>query len=559
MFDSELTWVVLSLLSVWWGLRLKQRLELSLAKHPSLGGHLRWAKRIARWIPGYSYSPAQWFSVDGAPADVISQRQQSLSRLGQTLRDQSPLTLAHSAAAKPMISDLQMISHYRVPFQFRDVLQSQIQLGSFWSASQGVWLIDLDGNRFIDVTGSYGVNVFGLDFYKSCIDEGAALVRDLGPVLGSYHPCVLDNVQRLCRLAQKDEVSFHMSGTEAVMQAVRLARFHTGKTKVVRFTGAYHGWWDDVQPGPGNPMPPSDQTLTLREMHPSTLRVLRNRSDIACVLVNPLQALHPNRAAPTDSTLVDGNRSAHFEREAYGRWLQELRTLCTERGIALIFDEVFMGFRLGAGGAQDYFKVQADLVTYGKTLGGGLPVGVICGTSKWMRRFGQSPGDLCFARGTFNAHPYVMGAMNVFLRRLESPELQQIYQAAEVVWEQRQQRLNQQLEQAGLPVRVAGMATVWTVLYQQPSRYNWLLQFYLREQGLALSWVGSGRMIFSLNFDDSDFDLFCKKFIQAAQQMSVGGWWWTPEGQSNSTIKRELFKEMLRARYAFFTGDEREA
>jgi glutamate-1-semialdehyde 2,1-aminomutase len=125
----------------------------------------------------------------------------------------------------------------------------------------------LDGNQFIDVTGSYGVNLFGLDFYKSCIKEGAALADKLGPVLGSYHPCVLDNVKQLCDISGQEEVSFHMSGTEAVMQAVRLARYHTKKRKLVRFTGAYHGWWDDVQPGPGNPMPPSGDTLTLNEMH----------------------------------------------------------------------------------------------------------------------------------------------------------------------------------------------------------------------------------------------------------------------------------------------------
>jgi glutamate-1-semialdehyde 2,1-aminomutase len=111
----------------------------------------------------------------------------------------------------------------------------------------------MDGNRFIDVTGSYGVNLFGYDFYKACMVEGAAMAQGLGPVLGGYHPCALDNVQRLCALSGKDEVSFHMSGTEAVMQAVRLARYHSKKRKIVRFTGAYHGWWDDVQPGPGNP------------------------------------------------------------------------------------------------------------------------------------------------------------------------------------------------------------------------------------------------------------------------------------------------------------------
>jgi glutamate-1-semialdehyde 2,1-aminomutase len=106
-----------------------------------------------------------------------------------------------------------------------------------------------------------------------------------------------------------------MSGTEAVMQAVRLARYHTKRTHLVRFCGAYHGWWGDVQPGIGNPTP-ADYTYTLKEMDGDTLRVLRTRHDIACVLVNPLQALHPNKNAPTDSSLVDSSRTAKFQREA---------------------------------------------------------------------------------------------------------------------------------------------------------------------------------------------------------------------------------------------------
>ncbi len=531
--------------------RIKQRIELSFAKYPSLTGHVRWAQRMARWVPGYAYEDGQWFTTDGAPADIANQRRHALKELGAGLRNQSPLTLAHTDASKPMISDLQFISSYRVPFQFREVLQQHLRIGSYWNKSDGVWLMDMDGNRFIDVTGSYGVNLFGLDFYKSCIDEGAQRVRELGPALGSYHPCVLDNVTRLRAISGMDEVSFHMSGTEAVMQAVRLARYHTGRTQLVRFTGAYHGWWDDVQPGPGNPLPPASQTFTLREMHDSTLRVLRNRRDIACVLVNPLQALHPNRPAPTDSTLVDSARSAAFHRVAYTHWLEALRKVCSERGIVLIFDEVFLGFRLARGGAQEYFGVRADLVTYGKTLGGGLPVGVLCGKAYLMRRFGnERPADICFARGTFNAHPYVMGAMNEFLQRLESPQVKALYENIDALWHARADQLNQRLDREDLPVRVAAMSTVWTVLFTKPARYNWLFQFYLRRHGIALSWVGSGRLIFSLNFDEQDYEEFCTRFARAAQQMSAEGWWWAPQGQTNKTIRRQVLKEMLRARMA---------
>ncbi len=527
--------------------KARQRLQLSLAKNPSLGGHLRWAKRIARRIPGYSYTVEQWFDVDGAAADIVQKRQYGLATLGQDLTVRSPLTLQHTAESKKMIADLQFISQYRVPYQFRDVLQQHIQIGSFMQSSDGIWLTDMDGVRLIDVTGSYGVNVFGQDFYKSCIGEGSAIAQALGPVLGAYHPCVLDNIQRLCAISGKDQVSFHMSGTEAVMQAVRVARYQTGRNKIVRFTGAYHGWWDDVQPGPGNPMPPSKDTLTLREMHENTLRVLRNRRDIACVLVNPLQAMHPNQSAPTDNTTVDGSRRAHYDRVAYTQWLRTLREICTAKGIALIFDEVFMGFRLAKGGAQEYFGIEADVVTYGKTLAGGLPIGVVCGKDKWMTRFrNDRPGDICFARGTFNAHPYVMGAMNVFLHRLDTEEVRQTYRVLDETWLARKAQLNDRFKQSGLPLRVEAMSTVWTVLFDVPSRYNWMLQFYMRREGIALSWVGTGRLIFSLNFSADDFEAFTERFICAAQKMSADGWWWTPDGQTNKHIKRQILKEMLR-------------
>ncbi|MDD0810304.1 aminotransferase class III-fold pyridoxal phosphate-dependent enzyme [Curvibacter sp. RS43] len=525
--------------------RLMRRLALSRAKHPSLGGHSRMAKRVASWLPGYAYDEARFFSADGAPPELAERRRQALHRLGQTLVQRCPQTLALTAQAREGLPDLQFTGAYRVPFQFSPLLRQHLQVGAFLEAADGVCLSDLDGNRYFDLTGSYGVNVFGVDVYRQCIAEGSARVQALGPVLAGLHPCVASNVQRLQRWSGLDQVSFHMSGTEAVMQAVRLARYHTGKRHLVRFCGAYHGWWEDVQPGPGNPLPPRE-TYTLRDMHENSLQVLRTRRDIACVLINPLQALHPNKAAPGDSTLVDSSRQAGFDRAAYTAWLQQLREVCTERGIVLIFDEVFVGFRLAPGGAQAYFGVQADMVTYGKTLGGGLPVGVVCGRSELMKRYREDrPADLCFARGTFNSHPYVMGAMQAFLDYLETPEAQLMYLDLDTRQNQRAARLNQRLRDAGLPVQVANLSSIWTVNYTQPSRYNWMLQFYLREQGLALSWVGTGRLIFSLNYTEADFEEVCQRFVAAAQAMAADGWWWQDAALTNRGIKRSILREML--------------
>ena len=403
--------------------------------------------------------------------------------------------------------------------------------------------------RFIDVSGSYGVNLFGLDFYKDNLASAALSARALGPFLGGYHPCIEEVTAELLEISGQEEISFHMSGTEAVMQAVRLARYHSGKKRIVRFCGAYHGWWDDVQPGPGNPMPPSSYTLTLREMHANTLSYLGTASDIACVLVNPIQAMHPNRAAPSDSILIDGSRTVNFDRSAYSHWLQQLREVCTKRGIALIMDEVFLGFRLSARGAQEYFRVDADLVTYGKTLGGGLPVGVLCGKARWMKRFNeQRPADICFARGTFNAHPYVLTAMHNFLGALKTPEIRKLYAELDTVWKVRRSRLNEQLANSNLPIRFEGMATVWALVFLLPGRYHWLLQFYLRREGIVLSWIGTGRFIFNLAFSDTDFRSFEQRLIAAAGAFRRDGWWELPPGLTGKSIKRSVFRELITQR-----------
>jgi len=528
--------------------KLRTRLKLSKGKHRSLAGHARMARRIAALIPFYEYDERRFFRADDPPEDIAAARQAGFERLAEIYRGRFAETYRRTAELAEGVSDLQFISAYRVPFQFSRYVRQHLNSGSFVQSSSGVTITDLDGNLFYDLTGSYGVNLFGYDFYKSCMEQGCARVSALGPVLGAYHPVVSYNVARLREISGLDEVSFHMSGTEAVMQAVRLARYHTRRSHLVRFCGAYHGWWGDVQPGIGNPIP-ANESYTLEDMSDDALQVLRTRRDIACVLVNPLHALHPNANAPSDSSLLDSGRSADFDKQAYANWLRQLRTVCTERRIVLIIDEVFVGFRIAAGGAQEYFGVRADMVTYGKTLGGGLPVGVVCGRKDLMRRFREDrPGDICLARGTFNAHPYVMGAMHEFLQRLETPELDALYRDLDQIWDHRAALLNRRLSEAGLPVQVANMSSIWTVWYTQPSRYNWMLQYYLRAEGLALSWVGTGRLIFSLNYTDSDFEVVTARFVAGAEAMRRGGWWWTNPAASNKSIKRGILREIIAQR-----------
>ncbi|UFS57002.1 aminotransferase class III-fold pyridoxal phosphate-dependent enzyme [Comamonadaceae bacterium M7527] len=528
---------------------IKQRLELSAAKAMSLSGHVKMARKLGRLVPSYGIDGDALFNADGAPAAVARQRQQGFAVLAEHLQAKAPLSIAATTRARNTLSDLQLTGRNRVPFQFRLSAMQHLKTGSFWAGVDGNELIDLDGNRLLDVTGSYGVNVLGSEFYKVNMAQSATMAAPLGATLGGYQPQILETLQWLQDISGMDEVSFHMSGTEAVMQAVRLARFHTGKAKLVRFAGAYNGWWDDAQPGPGNPTAVHN-TYTLKDMSQRTLQVLSTRRDIACVVINPVQALHPNKNAPGDSTLIDGSRQARYDRAAYTKWLQDLRAVCTRRGIVMIMDEVFVGFRLALGGAQSYFNVQADLVCYGKTLGGGYPVGVVCGKKAYMRRYkDDKPGDICFARGTFNAHPHVMAAMHRFLSHVQQPEVAQTYAQLDATWDKRCADFNAAMQSAKVPIKATNMSTIWTIDYTIPSRYHWLMQYYLRDQGLALSWIGTGRLIFNLSFTDQQMQRVTDAFLAAGARMQQDGWWWTHADLTPKAIRKRVMREMLHAKW----------
>jgi glutamate-1-semialdehyde 2,1-aminomutase len=542
---SYIVYFVLILLGCYLVSRVFIRLQLSRAKHPSLRGHSKWSRRIAAKIPIFTYADSEYFCTDGAPNNIAQLRRVGMQRLQDKLATQTAKTLAYCESIEHSISDVRFTSHYRIPFPYRKQLSKTFTFGSIADETKGSKIKDLDGNWRYDLSGSYGVNVFGYDFYKECMQVGAQKTQSLGPVLGAYHPLIGENVAQIKKISGLDEVSFHMSGTEAVMQAVRLARYHTGKTHLVRLCGAYHGWWDGVQPGIGNNRKTQD-VYTLADLSEHSLDVIKTRKDIACILINPLQAFHPNSDSASDVALIASDRNTDFDKAAYSQWLTKIRDICTKRNIVLIFDEVFTGFRLSYRGAQGFFGIQADMVTYGKTIGGGYPVGVLAGTYSLMKRFkDDKPVDVSFARGTFNSHPYVMGAMNEFLRRIQLPEIQTLYQSSEQLWNGRVAHFNERLLAEKLPLKITNMHSILSVIYTQPSRYNWMLQFYLRNAGLELSWTGTGRLIMSFSYTDDEFEEVINCFVKAAKQMAQDGWWWSCVGLTNKAIKRQFLGDML--------------
>jgi len=505
-------------------------------------------RTLSRWVRTHHYSDVEFFRADGAGGPLAERRRQGLERLAAFFRAQYPESAAWGERLRESFSDLRFTDANRVPFPFARFMQEHFNLASVVTASDGPRLRHLDGHWTLDVSGSYGVNVAGSARYKEWMARGLERTQDLGLVLGPLHPVVADNIARLKAISGLDEVSFHMSGTEAVMAAARLARFNTRRKLIVCFSGAYHGWWDGVQPGLGSERA-LDDCLTFKDMHPASLDVIRRRRrEIAGVLVNPIQSFHPNAPPPNDAVLLTSSaRKTSDASLAYRDWLRRLRAVCDEASVPLIFDEVYTGFRLAPGGAQEFFGVRADMVVYGKTVAGGMPIGVVCSSRALMRRFDPAhPMRVAYVVGTFSAHPAVMGAMNEFLQWLSDPATPGLYDEMNDRCAQWAQATNQALAEAALPLRVVHLATVWTVLFTDPGRYNWLLQYYLRAEGVTLSWVGTGRCLGAMDFTEKDYAALQTKLIAAASTMRADGWWLGADHpRREKTMRLGLIREVL--------------
>ena len=325
------------------------------------------SRRLSEWVKSLDYSEHEVWGADGAGEEWVQRRKDAIDRLSGFFRSHCAKSIAWGNEIRDSFSDLRFTDANRVPFPFMRMMHEKFSLCSVVTESKGPKLRDLDGNWNIDISGSYGLNLAGFDRYKQWIEKGLEKVKDLGPVLGPLHPVVSENISILKSISKLDEVSFHMSGTEAVMAAVRLARFNTRRKLIVCFSGAYHGWWDGVQPGLGSERNISD-CLTLKDLNPASLDLLRRRAhEIAGVLVNPVQSFHPNQPPPSDTILLtSGVRKTEASTSPYAQWLRQLRQVCSTSGIPLIFDEVLSGFRLAPGGAQEYFGVEADIVCMGR-------------------------------------------------------------------------------------------------------------------------------------------------------------------------------------------------
>mmetsp|Transcript_479 Transcript_479/g.674 ORF Transcript_479/g.674 Transcript_479/m.674 type:complete len:669 (+) Transcript_479:146-2152(+) len=509
---------------------------------------------VSHIMPRWAFSDHDFFRTDGPPEEIAQKREKAFNALYQKWGEKFPKSIEASTYLGDKFSDLRFCAGSRVFIPFQKKLDRWCDPCTVVESVDRTDLIDVDGHRLTDVSGSYGVNVCGYEQYKRFITEGWELTKNVGCVLGPIHPLIRENIDMLREISGKAEVSFHMSGTEAVMAATRLVRFNTGKKYVVVFGGAYHGWWDGMQPMAGNERFPAD-VLTLKDMSQASMDVIRHRAhEIAAVIINPLQAFHPNAPPPSDLVLSSNTRDVSDSTKAYKTWLEQMRKECTKLGVVLVFDEVYTGFRLAPGGAQEYFNVQADMVVYGKTLGGGIANGIVCGPHHLMTRTDPlKPLRVAYIIGTFAGHPLLVGAMNRFLKWVKDPATREEYNrlrkdVAEWVVDVNN-RLEEEFPKSKAPLAIGAYSSVWTMLYKRPGRYHWMLQYYLKDEGLNLSWVGTGRLSLSLDFQREDLDKITEKIVRACHRMEEDGWWWVQEGKQPSkiTIQLNLVKEIVKA------------
>ena len=201
------------------------------------------ARAAAPLIVSYSLEGDAYFRADGCTSDIAMRRKQGADRLSKRFDALTgPRGKAMNETLISGLSDIRFTDTNRVPVQFQRETRARYQVAAVTSSSKGCTLVDVDGGQSIDVSGSYGVNVCGYDAYKQFVERGWARVKELGPnVLGPVHPIISDVLPKLKSISNKEEVSFHMSGTEAVMCAIRLCRFNTRRKLIVQFSGAYHG------------------------------------------------------------------------------------------------------------------------------------------------------------------------------------------------------------------------------------------------------------------------------------------------------------------------------
>jgi glutamate-1-semialdehyde aminotransferase len=402
--------------------------------------------------------------------------------------------------------------------------------------SKGSKIWDLDGNAYVDLVNGYGQTAFGHapDFVQ------AAVARQLeeGFAIGPQTPLAGVVAEQFARMVAMERVTFCNTGSEAVMAAMRLARCVTGRETVVVFNNDYHGQFDEVlvkagsKPGRAFPIAPGIPQESLSNMvvlpygTPEALDWIRaHADDVAAVIVEPVQSRHPE-LLPFD-------------------FLRDLRALTADSGSALVFDEVVTGFRTHPGGMQAVLGISADMATYGKVVGGGMPVGILAGASRFMDALdggGWNFGDdsapevaPTFFAGTFVRHPLVMAACRAVLDHLEAegPQLQERLTARTAALVA---RMNALFASKGVPSRVETYSSWFMLNLSGADKLGALFHYNMRLLGVHV--LDGYPCFLTTAHSDEDIEQIFEATRQTIDLLQAAGIL-VPEGYTPPPVSRE--------------------
>ncbi|MEO8589312.1 MAG: amino acid adenylation domain-containing protein [Flavobacteriales bacterium] len=353
--------------------------------------------------------------------------------------------------------------------------------------SKGCHLWDIDGNEYIDVLNGFGSSMFG--YMPDFIREACHTQLDTGIEIGPMHPLAAEVSQLLCELSGHERAAVCNTGSEAVLGAMRMARTVTGRSLIIAFSGSYHGINDEViirgskshksyAAAPGIMPEAVANMLILDYGTPESLQIIRERAhEAAAVLVEPVQS-----------------RRLEFRPVDF---LREVREITKQSGTAFIWDEVITGYRMHPGGAQALFGIKADIATYGKVIGGGMPIGAMCGSSHWMDaldggdwRFGDESvpeAGVTYFAGTFVRHPLTLAAAKASLLRMKNHP--QLYDQLNGWTEDMAERANAIFKRENVPYWFVNFGSCWKVKYDDSVPYIELFFVAMREKGVHI-WDG---------------------------------------------------------------------
>jgi acyl transferase domain-containing protein len=401
--------------------------------------------------------------------------------------------------------------------------------------STGSKLWDIDGNQYIDLVSGFGLNLFG--WSPAFVTEAITAQLQLGMEIGPQSPLVGEVAKLMCDMTGFDRAAFCNTGSEAVLGAMRIARTVTGRDLVAIFAGSYHGILDEVvvrgtkqlrsiPAAPGIPSEMVANILVIDYDAPDALEILRSRADeLAAVMVEPVQSRSPE----------------YQPREL----LHKLREFTQEAGIALIFDEVVTGFRIHPGGAQAHFGVKADIATYGKIVGGGLPIGVIAGTSKYMDaldggywQFGDDSipevGVTYFA-GTFVRHPLALASAKAVLTHLKQSGAS-LQQQLNAKTDRFVAELTAYFQQVGAPFTVHNFGSLFMVKYPPNFLSGDLLFYLLRAKGIHI--YDRRPCFLTTAHTDADLAVVMTAFKSSISELQASGF--LPSASPQITAKIDL-------------------